>query len=227
METAVTMDKKPASLQKTKADLSKAMPGYKVYEYQLVLHPHEELWNRIVKVKNEFAEKYQHEQAKWGKPHLTLVSFIQYEMMEAKIINRLKVIAMGAPPVKIELKDFGSFPSHTIYINITSKIPVQGLVKKIRTDTQRLMKLNEDNKPHFMMEPYVAVARKLQPWQYEKGWLEYSHKHFTGRFIASDMLLLKRSMFDKKYEIAQRFEFENLPVNTTQGDLFGTPVPSR
>ncbi len=27
------------------------LPGYKVYEYLLVLHPHEELWNRIVKVK--------------------------------------------------------------------------------------------------------------------------------------------------------------------------------
>ncbi len=209
----------------TKADLSKAMPGYKIYEYLLVLHPHEDLWNRILKVKNEFAEKYQHEQAKWGKPHLTLANFTQYEMMEAKIINRLKVIAMGYPPVKIELKDYGSFPSHTIYINITSKIPVQSLVKKVRADTQRLMKLNEENKPHFIMEPYITIARKLQPWQYEKSWLEYSHKHFTGRFIASDMLLLKRSLFDNKYEILQRFAFENLPVNTTQGQLFSPLSP--
>lgn len=225
METTVNINGNTKAVtvparRSSKADLSKAMPGYKVYEYLLVLHPHEELWNRLLKVKNEFAEKYQHEQAKWGKPHCTLVNFVQYEMMEAKIINRLKVIAMGYPPVKIELKDYGSFPSHTIYINITSKIPVQGLVKKIRTDTQRLMKLNDDNKPHFMMEPHITVARKLQPWQYEKGWLEYSHKNFTGRFIASDMLLLKRSLFDTKYEIVQRFAFENLPVNTTQGDLF-------
>lgn len=225
METTVNINRNTRTVtaparRSSKADLSKAMPGYKVYEYLLVLHPHEELWNRLLKVKNEFAEKYQHEQAKWGKPHCTLVNFVQYEMMESKIVNRLKVIAMGYPPVKIELKDYGSFPSHTIYINITSKIPVQGLVKKIRTDTQRLMKLNDDNKPHFIMEPHITIARKLQPWQYEKGWLEYSHKNFTGRFIASDMLLLKRSLFDTKYEIVQRFAFENLPVNTTQGDLF-------
>lgn len=205
---------------KNKADLSKAMPGYKICEYLLVLHAHEELVNRIVKEKNDFSEKYKSDHAKWGKPHITLVNFIQYEMMEPKIINRLKIIAMGYPAVKIELKDYGSFPSHTIYINITSKIPVQNLVKKIRTDTQRLMKLNDDNKPHFIMEPHLPIARKLQPWQYEKAWQEYSHKHFTGRFIASDMLLLKRSVFEKKYEIVQRFEFENLPVNTTQGDLF-------
>lgn len=197
-----------------------ALPGYKVYEYLLVLHPHEELWNRIVKTKNEFAEKYRSEHVRWGKPYMALVNFLQVEIMEARIINRLKVIAMGYHPVKIELKDYGSFPSHTIYINITSKIPVQNLVRQIRTETQRLMKLNDDNKPHFIMEPHLAIARKLQPWQYEQGWLEYSHRHFTGRFIASDMLLLKRPVSEMKYEIAQRFEFENLPVSTKQGELF-------
>lgn len=218
--TTAPNENRMIALPKIKADLSKVMPGYKIYEYLLVLHPHEELWHRIMKVKNEFSEKYKSDYAKWGKPHITLVNFIQYEMMEARIVNRLKIVAMGYPSVKIELKDYGSFPSHTIYINITSKIPVQNLIKKIRAETQRLMKLNDDNKPHFIMEPHLTIARKLQPWQYEKGWLEYSHKHFTGRFIASDMLLLKRSLFDKKYEIVQRFEFENLPVNTTQGELF-------
>ncbi|MEO7044388.1 MAG: hypothetical protein ABI091_03715, partial [Ferruginibacter sp.] len=94
------------------------------------------------------------------------------------------------------------------------------LVKQIRTETQRLMKLDNDNKPHFFIEPHLTIARKLQPWQYEKGWLEYSHKHFTGRFIADSMLLLKRPVDDLKYQVVQHFEFQNLPVNTTQGNLF-------
>ena len=76
-------------------------------------------------------------------------------MMEERIINRLNVIAMGYHPIKVEMKDYGSFPSHTIYINITSKMPIQGLVKTIRTETQRLMKFDEDNKPHFILEPHV------------------------------------------------------------------------
>ncbi len=202
-----------------------APPGFKIYEYLLVLQPHEELWNRIIKVKQEFADKYESDHARWGKPHITLANFLQLSMLESKIVNKLKLVAMGFPPVKIELKDFGSFPSHTIYINITSKVPVQNLVKQIRTEAQRLMKLDNDNKPHFIMEPHLTIARKLQPWQYEKGWLEYSHKHFTGRFIANDMLLLKRPVGEMKYQIAQRFAFENLPVNTVQGDLFGAPVP--
>lgn len=144
-------------------DLSNTIPGYRVYEYLLVLNPHEELRNRITAVKAEFYNTYQAETAKWGKPHLTLVNFLQYGLMEDRIINRLKMIAMGYHPVKIELKDYGSFPSHTIYINVTSKVPVQNLVKQIRTEAQRLMKLNEDNKPHFIMEPHMTIAGRLLP----------------------------------------------------------------
>jgi 2'-5' RNA ligase len=201
-------------------NLSNAIPSYKVYEYLLVLNPHEELRNKITAVKTDFFNSYQAETAKWGKPHLTLINFLQYQMLEERIVNRLKIIAMGYHPIKIELKDFGSFPAHTIYINVTSKVPIQNLVKQIRTDAQKLMKLNDDNKPHFMLEPHITIARKLLPWQYEKGWLEYSHKHFTAKFIANAMLLLKRPVGQLKYEIVQRFNFENLPVATTQGELF-------
>lgn len=196
------------------------IPGYRIYEYLVVLNPHKELWEKIMKVKEEFAEEYKSDYARWGKPHVTLVNFVQYGLMEDRIVNRLNTIAMGQYPFKVELKDFGSFPSHTIYINVATKVPVQDLIKTIRAETQRLMKLNEDNKPHFIMEPHITTARKLQPWQYEKGWLEYSNKNFTGRFIADGMLLLRRPVGEMKYQIVKRFEFQNLPVVTKQGELF-------
>ena len=196
------------------------MPGYRVYEYLLVLNPHEELRNRIMQVKQDFYDSYKAGSAIWGKPHVTLVNFLQYEMMEERIVSRLNAIAMGYHPIKVELKDFGSFPAHTIYINITSKLPIQSLVKEIRHEAQRLFKLNDDNKPHFILEPNLTIARRLQPWQYEKGREEYSQKHFTGRFIADGMLLLKRPIGESKYQIVQRFEFMNLPVHVKQGSLF-------
>ena len=202
-----------------------AIPGYRIYEYLLVLNPHEELRHKIMKVKQEFYDVYKAPTAIGGKPHVTLVNFLQYEMMEESLINRLKIIAMGYHPIKVELKDYASFPSHTIYINITSKVSIQNLIKEIRHESQRLMKLNDDNKPHFIMEPHINVARKLQPWQYEKGWLEYSHRHFTGKFIADAMLLLKRPVGEGKYQIAGRFEFQNLPVSTKQGELYPLSPP--
>jgi len=196
------------------------MPGYRINEYLLVLTPPEDLWQKIVKVKEEFAEKYKVPSAKYLKPHIALVNFLMLDMMEEKILQRLQSIAMGIAPFKIELKDYGSYPSHTIYVNVISKLPIQHIVKQLK-DAQRLMKLNNENKPHFIDEPHIGIARKLKPWQYEQGWSEYLHRQFTGRFISDHMLLLKRSAGQKAaFQIAKRFEFQNLPVVTKQGSLF-------
>lgn len=206
-------------------------------EYMLILNPHEELRGRIQQVKKDFCEAYQAPIVLSGKPHLTLVRFTQLEIMEERIIQRLRVIAMGYCPFKVELKDFGSFPSHTIFIQVTSKLPIRGLLTEIR-DVQRLMKPDKDHKPHFVEEPYIPIARKLLPWQYEKGWQEYGNRSFTGRFIADGMLLLKRRGGDwnvgqssggrndwasRPWQISERFAFQNLPVTTRQGQLFSLP----
>lgn len=188
-------------------------------EYMLILLPHEELRNRVLNIRKEFYESYQAPSALGAKVHIPLATFTQLEVMEERIVNRLKTVGMGYPPFKVELKDYGTYPSHTLFINVITKLPIQRLVREIRL-SQRLMKLDNGHRPHFLDDPHLAIARKLLPWQYEKGWLEYSHRHFTGRFIADCMLLLKRRVGDRTYQIAQRFEFMNLPVSTKQGELF-------
>ena len=195
------------------------MPGYRLKDYLMVIPPNEELRNRINSVRKGFNDKYAPSMPLTGKPHLALVHFVAWNMMEEKLVNRFHHIAMGMTPFKIELKDFASFPTHTIYINVTTKIPVQNLVKELRT-AQKLMKADPDHDPHFIAEPFIPVARKLLPWQYEKGWLEYSHLHFSAKIIADGMLLLKRPLGEKNYQVVQRFEFMNLPVTTKQGELF-------
>jgi len=197
-----------------------SIPGYRINEYLLVLSPPEVLWNKIMNIKEEFAGKYKNDIAKFTKPHITLINWVSLELMEEKIIQRLQIISMGITPFKVELRDYGSFPTHTIFINVVSKVPIQSLVKEMK-QAQKLMTLDKDNKPHFIETPYISICRKLKPWQYEEGWLEYSNRQFTGRFIADSMLLLKRTAGEKvKFQIAKRLEFQNLPVATKQGNLF-------
>ena len=197
----------------------KQIPGYSYNEYLLILNPHEELRNKIIFIKKVFAEKYRSGYAKFGQPHITLANFVQFDITEERIVNRLKTIAMAYQPFKIELRNFGSFPSHTIFINIDSQLQVKNLVKELKP-AQQLMTLNKENKPHFIDTPHLTIARKLVPWQYEKAWLEYSNLEFSGRFMADSMLLIKRKIGDKKYHPVQQFEFLNLPVSTKQGELF-------
>jgi 2'-5' RNA ligase len=196
------------------------MPGYRLNEYMLVLSPHEELRKKILQTKKEFAEKFSFPQAMWTKPHMMLARFTQFEMMEERVTNRLRAIAMGFHPLKVELKDFGSYPAHSIIINVLSREPIKELIKEIR-ESQRLLKPDNDHKPYFTDDPHMIVAAKLAPWQYEKGWLEYAHRHFTGRFIAEGMLLLKRRNGEKAWQIVERLAFQNLPVAIRQGELFG------
>jgi len=128
------------------------LPGYRVCEYMLVLDPTEELRERVVKLREEFQQTYR-SNAVSGRPNIMLASFAQYALMEERLINKLNLVAMGHYPFKVELKDYGSFPAHTIYINVVSKSPVQELVKTIRTNAQALMKLHDDRKPYFALEP--------------------------------------------------------------------------
>ena len=196
-----------------------SIPGYRVYEYLLVLNPHEELRNQMQSIKKEFAEKYKAPLALSTKPHITLVNFLAYQMTQDRLLNRIGTIAMGITPFKVEVNGFGSLPSHTIYANVTTKVPIQQVVRELKSATQ-LMTMNKENKPYFVDESHLTICRKLKPWQFEQGWLEYSHRHFTGRFIADSMILLKRPAGEKGYQPIMRFEFQNLAVNTKQGNLF-------
>jgi 2'-5' RNA ligase len=194
------------------------MPGYRLNDYMLVLSPHEDLRNRISGLRNEFNEKYKPPTPLTGKPHMSLVHFVTRSMVEETLVQRFQKIALGVAPFKIELKDYGSFPTHTIYIQVATKVGFQSLVKELRS-TQKLMKADPDRDPLFITEPFIAIGRKLLPWQYEQGWKEFSNRHFSARMIADGMLLLKRPVGERHYQVVQRFEFLNMPVATTQGEL--------
>jgi 2'-5' RNA ligase len=144
-----------------------AVNRYKICEYLLIISPPEELWNKIAEVKRSFYYNYRADTALWAKPHITLVKFLQFEKTEERIVNRLYQIAKGYYPVKVELENYGSFPNHTIYINIRDKLPIQNLVKQIRSEARYLLKLNGEFKPHFIIESHLSIAHKLLLWQYE------------------------------------------------------------
>ena len=68
-------------------------------EYLLILNPHEELRNKVQQVKKEFYDAY-HDASRGaptalgGKPHVTIVRFTQLALMEERIVQRLRTIAM-------------------------------------------------------------------------------------------------------------------------------------
>ena len=197
------------------------------FEYLLVLKPNASVNEKILQIKEEFSKKFKVLTARHSYPHIILVNFLQFKMRETQLINCLNTIAMGYHPFPVTLKDYESFPCHTIIINIESKQQVRNLIKEL-APVRQLMTLNKEKKPHFMDDPHLTVARSLLPWQYEQSWNEYRRKHFTAHFIAESMALLRRPLavnsdrkiVPGKYQKVMQFQFLNLPVTTRQGELF-------
>ena len=196
----------------------KTTPGYRLNEYKLVIPLPDALQQKIIALRTEFGEKYSYK-PDTGRAHVILVMFSQLEMMEDKIRQKLRTITMGEAPFKIELKDFGTYPSHSIFVNIATREPVKKLIHSVR-DIQSILRTDKEHKAHFLQEPMIVIGRKLKPWQYEKAWIEYSQRQFTGRFIADAVLLLKRAEGTIPWQIVERMELQNLPVVTRQGGLF-------
>ena len=199
-------------------DTTFSMPGYRPYEYLLVLSPHEELRQKIKEVKKDFFEQYGVQTALVGRPQLTLARFTQLEMMEERLLNKLRLISMGLPPIKIELNGFGSYPTHSIFINITNKNQVKNIINGFK-DARRLMKTGGEN-PYFVEDPCIPVAIRIPKEVYKEAIKKYERKHFSGRFIADNVLVLKRRKGELKYQVLEKMSLQYLPVHTLQGALF-------
>jgi|SRR5690348_17279808 len=74
------------------------------YEYLLVIKPTENVNEKILQVKEEFSKKFAVLQATHSYPHITLVNFFQFKMLENRLINRLNTIAMGYHPFTVTLR---------------------------------------------------------------------------------------------------------------------------
>lgn len=193
------------------------MPGYKTYTYRLVLLPHEEFRKKLMKVRKEFAEKYQLRNYPKAA-FLTLVKFEQFAMMESRIIQKLESLTMRQRGFVVEVNGYGSYPDHSIFLNISNTSNVRNLVHDLQSLKSLMHSVN--GKPYFIRDIHFQIGSGLKPWQYENGWKDYQKRHFTGSFVSEELLLLKHVPDSPNFEILRRFEFRNIAV-TTQPELFG------
>ena len=194
------------------------MTGYQKHEYLLVIDIPEVLRHKIEKARQDLMEHYHISQPKTGRPHVGLVRFAVLQQMEEKIISRLQQITMAQQPFIIELSGFGGYPMHSVFIHIGTHEKIKQLVKACK-EARPLFKANGE-KPHFLDDPVIPLAARMDKDIYITAMKEYTNKHFSGRFVASSVLLLKRKEKNERYRILKSFELEDLPVGIKQGALF-------
>lgn len=192
---------------------------YPIAKYLLVLEPSEALKEDILQVKQRFAQQYAHAAALHVQPQIALLSCEQYVMCEPRWLPMLKRLVQGIKPFQVVLDGFGSFPTHTIYLQVQTKTGIVELVKSLRP-LQPHISPDKVHKPHFITEPHLGIARKLVPWQYEQAWQELQHTHFHGSFMASQVLLLRKQEGETKYSTLARMRMEGVQQGVQQHCLF-------
>jgi hypothetical protein len=208
-----------ASIEQSSMGSLVALPGYQVYDYQLVLVLPEGIREKLRRVKQQFSVQFNLPSVATGAIMLPLVKFKQRQLLEAKLRHALQEITLGWRPFPVNLKDYAAQPTHTIAIPVTSKSSLQRCVQSLKP-IQHLMRLDKEQAAFFPNEHQVIIASRLRPGIFEKAWKQYSGRQFTGQFLSDAALLLKRQPGDLHWQIAQRFEFRDLPVGIKQGNLF-------
>ena len=74
--------------------------------------------------------------------------------------------------------------------------------------------------PHFLQDPNIALAGRMENKKYVEAMKEYQHNKFSGHFIADSFLLLKRVKDEKKYNVVKRFECPCTALLNGQSVLF-------
>lgn len=192
---------------------------YPVNQYLVVLEPHAALCSEIKAMKDAFGKKFECPESVSGKPGVTVLRFQQYEMLEKRIIHRMQLAADSQAEFMTELEGFGSLPTHSIFICVSSQARLATLVTSFRPMLADLT-IDKERKPHFIANPHITFARKLLPWQYEKGWLEMSNTHFMGRFLCNRFSLLRKREGEEQFRTAATFTMHGRKEIITQGELF-------
>lgn len=176
-------------------------PTMEFYEYLLIVHPDEKVFNKLKEEKENFSSDYNVNIAKKTLPHITVANFIAKESMEETLVKWMHKIISSQQNFTVMLNNFSGFPlSKTVYARVQSHEPFKQLVTSLKVINQYITG-NGCLPVKFISNPHLSIARSLQPNVYENAIMDYSHKTFNASFRVNELVLLKRQ---NKYDKCKR-----------------------
>ncbi|MGV3530360.1 MAG: 2'-5' RNA ligase family protein [Flavisolibacter sp.] len=194
------------------------MPQPAEVDYLLVLMPHKDLFDKIMRIKQDFAGAYHTPVARATESQLPLARFTALAAREKLLLNRLENIFSSIAPFPVELRNFGALPSHTIYFSVATRKPIDELVKAVR-EIKPLVINTKARSPYFFEEHHITLCHKLKPWQFEEAWRRFASADFSGRFVAAHARLLRRTAGEKYFSTGTALPLLG-KAGIKQGDLF-------
>ena len=161
------------------------------YEYLLVAHPDEEVYEKVMAEKQIFYNEYKEKVAIKTKPHITVANFLAKESMEETLIRWMQRICSNQQSFTVTLNNYSGFPPHTIYLRVQNAKPFQQLAKELKVVNTYVSSCSCPPMK-LISNPHVSIAGRLPEEIYFKALTQYAHKSFHESFVVNELLLLRR-----------------------------------
>lgn len=168
------------------------MPGYRVNQYRLIMLPQESMAQKILQLRRAAANYFPEAKVLMNRPYIGLADFMQYEMMEERLQYRLRCIAMEQQAFRLRIQGWELTAQQSLTLHLPDAEPIMQLVAQIRFEARRLMKLNDQVKPHFAQRPSLPIIHQIPEQLLGAVEKRYARKKIEGSLTADAMLLLKR-----------------------------------
>jgi 2'-5' RNA ligase len=167
-----------------------------LWEYLLVAHPNQEVFDKVIEEKRFFYENYRHKLAVQTKPHITIANFLAKEEMEATLARWIQNVCNLQNSFTVTLNNYSGFPPHTIYLRIQNAEPFKKLTNALKI-LDGFIQSNDCPPLKVISKPHLTIARQLPQFIYETAIKEYSQKNFHESFKVDKLILLKRDAYMK------------------------------
>lgn len=167
-------------------------PVQQYYEYLLVAHPDDAVYEQVMEEKRWFTQQYRQAVAEKTKPHITVANFLAREEMESTIMRWMHRIIQNRQSFTVTLDRYSGFKPHTIYLRVQDHQPFQQLAKELQVVDQ-YVRGNGCPEMKLITRPHVTIARRLPAEVYQQAEQVYAQKDFHASFEVKELVLLRRA----------------------------------
>jgi len=187
--------------------------------YLVCLIPPVTVIDDVDEIRNEISQKFNVVESLKRPVHITLYNPVKISSLaeEEKFFSALQN-AVYQNPFEQVLRNFGSFQTHTVFIDAEQNESIIKLQSKIKAELKALKIIPAKDVTKFT--PHITIAFKdVKPGVHQVIMEAFKDKHFKRRFSVNSFWVYKH--MDKKWKPFREFIFKNPDEAPKPLSLFG------
>lgn len=178
------------------------------HRYYIAIIPPPHILSYVNEIREYIGEKYNTRAALNQPPHITLIPPFEIEgdKYDLLITELLTYVNSITSTLSIKVRDYGSFPSSTLFLNVEPNEDLNNLVNDL---SKALEDADLIKAPELEYHPHMTVAFKdLTEDNYLLAWEEYRDKRIYLEWESTSISLLKYE--DKRWITTEELLFSNV-----------------